>query len=664
MHIESVTLSNFRCFGPEPTRVALNAELTSLVGPNGAGKTALLQSLMRLFGVTRAQRTVLFSDFHVQRSSTAPAGSVAARSATLSIDVVIRLPELADGSATAATVAPVFRRMHISAPGAVPACRLRLEARWDDDGTAEGAVTQELFWVNTLDATIEDSQKSGVVAAERGLIQLYYTPASRDAQSQIKATTGALAARLLRAIKWSQGTEDAVAQASETLMSAFASEDAIKAIGTALNTRWKDLHDGDIDTEPGLSLMSRRFEEVVARVGVVFKQGPAGEDRGLEVLSDGQQSLFYFALAAAVFDLERDVIAGRINGFQDDALTIPSLTLFAIEEPESHLSPYYLSRIIQQIQSMVKGGVGQALISSHSPSVLSRVPPEQVRYCRRDAATATSSVLSIPLPQGDIEAVKFVRSAMLAYPELYFARFVLLVEGDSERIVLPKLAEALELLIDPSFVAIVPLGGRHVQHFWRLLNGLGIPFATLLDLDLGREGGGFGRVKNAIQHLLANGADRQQLLSLEGGTLLSDEQLEGMHGWAVNNSLLRGWLSRLEQFNVFFSWPLDLDLAMLQVFPDAYKAIIEGTGPRMTNQDAALVVLGAGGHGLAAYADDEAKFAERMAAYRYHFLTHSKPATHLRALTKITADSLKNDMPACLRKVLLHIKDRLSAQTL
>jgi len=55
MHIESLTLTNFRCFGAAPTKVALNAELTTIVGPNGAGKTALLQALMRLFGVTRAQ---------------------------------------------------------------------------------------------------------------------------------------------------------------------------------------------------------------------------------------------------------------------------------------------------------------------------------------------------------------------------------------------------------------------------------------------------------------------------------------------------------------------------------------------------------------------------------------------------------------------------------
>jgi putative ATP-dependent endonuclease of OLD family len=61
------------------------------------------------------------------------------------------------------------------------------------------------------------------------------------------------------------------------------------------------------------------------------------------------------------------------------------------------------------------------------------------------------------------------------YPELYFARFVILGEGDSEQVVLPRLASALGLEVDPAFVAIVPLGGRHVNHFWKLLNDLHIP---------------------------------------------------------------------------------------------------------------------------------------------------------------------------------------------
>ena len=44
MRIETLTVSGFRCFGPEPATVALDPCLTTLVGANGAGKTALLQA--------------------------------------------------------------------------------------------------------------------------------------------------------------------------------------------------------------------------------------------------------------------------------------------------------------------------------------------------------------------------------------------------------------------------------------------------------------------------------------------------------------------------------------------------------------------------------------------------------------------------------------------
>jgi hypothetical protein len=63
MRVENLTLTKLRCFGPEPTPVPLHAELTTVVGPNGAGKTAPLQAQMRLFGVTRAQRTIVPADF-------------------------------------------------------------------------------------------------------------------------------------------------------------------------------------------------------------------------------------------------------------------------------------------------------------------------------------------------------------------------------------------------------------------------------------------------------------------------------------------------------------------------------------------------------------------------------------------------------------------------
>ncbi|WP_241122807.1 ATP-dependent nuclease [Achromobacter xylosoxidans] len=653
MRIESISLSNFRCFGPDTITVPISSEITAVVGPNAAGKTALLHALSKMFGVSRAQRTVQRSDFHLGAGDE-PDGR---EDKNLFIDVLISFPELADGTATPETIAPSFRHMQIEREGKSPVCRLRLEARWEDDGTVEGEVSQEIFWVDTLDDEPAEDERHPVSASDRGLIQLYYTPASRDAATQIRATTGALAARLLRAIEWSSETEEAVQEAAENLATAFEEESAIAAIGKALQVRWSGLHDEVVDTKPRLSLVSRRFEEVVNKIAVIFEQGPDGQERGLEALSDGQQSLFYFALAAAVFDLEREVVAGTVEGFRDDALRIPALTLFALEEPENHLSPYFLARIIRQVRSLTDAGGAQAIVTSHSPAVLSRINPREVRYCRCDPKTRVSSVKKIKLPAGADEAAKFVRGAMLAYPELYFARFVLLVEGDSERIVLPPLAEALDLLIDPAFVAIVPLGGRHVQHFWRLLTYLGIPHATLLDLDLGREGGGFGRVKTAIEKLIDVNVPKKTLLKIDKG-ILSDADFANMHTWedAEDQKNLNAWVNSLKPHGVYFSAPLDLDLAMLKAFPDSYQAIIpQGGGPRMAVDKAAEVVLGTAGSGLKPYAGPFKDYPKLLPAYRYHFLTNSKPATHLAALTYIKKKDLKEGMPGVLAEILNHI---------
>jgi hypothetical protein len=76
---------------------------------------------------------------------------------------------------------------------------------------------------------------------------------------------------------------------------------------------------------------------------------------------------------------------------------------------------------------------------------------------------------SIKLPEGEVDALKFVREAVRTYPELYFARFTVLGEGASEEVVLPQLADALGFAIDRSFVAVVPLGGRHVNHQARIV---------------------------------------------------------------------------------------------------------------------------------------------------------------------------------------------------
>src|SRR5699024_8139925 len=115
-----------------------------------------------------------------------------------------------------------------------------------------------------------------------------------------------------------------------------------------------------------------------------------------------------------------------------------------------------------------------------------------------------SLVNSIELPEKTNEAYTYIKEAVQSYPELYFSKLVILGEGDSEEIVIPKLLSAFDISPDDTSISIVPLGGRHVNHLWKLLNHLSIPHVTLLDLDRERGGGGWKRIKYVLNQLNEN----------------------------------------------------------------------------------------------------------------------------------------------------------------
>src|SRR5690606_11594494 len=204
----------------------------------------------------------------------------------------------------------------------------------------------------------------------------------------------------------------------------------------------------------------------------------------------------------------------------------------------------------------------------------------------------------ITMPEGDDEASQYVRLAIRAYPELYFSRFVILGEGDSERLVIPRVADAMGVQLDPSFVPIVPLGGRYVSHFWRLLNDLHIPHATLLDLDLGRAHGGAILIADIVEKLKEIDNDLSENSLVEAGTIDPDKVDDVADSDLLDEGGSHDWLQALREEGVFHSFPLDIDFAMLSAFPNAYQYPNPGgRGPRGGDaiRDKKAVTLKTGG---------------------------------------------------------------------
>lgn len=641
MYLERLFLTSFRCFGPQTTTIEITPGLTAFVGVNGSGKTAVMQALLRLFGVTPDHRRIRRQDFHIP---SAEAAAPAERE--FAIEAILSFPEL-DGAAGHAAVPEFFHQMACEEDGRVK-CRLRLEGRWADDGSLEGVIEQKYQAIRAL-GPFEDGDRSDLRPTDRARIQMIYVPASRDGTSQV---TAFLRGRLWRAITWSQAMKDVFLDAGGRLNQTFGGEAAVDLVSKAVERRWQQVHSAGTDTKPVFRPVDLRFQEFIRKVEVVFHPDEEGRDRSLEDLSDGQRSLFHLAMTAAALDVEGRIADGSAGAaFQAGGVPLPALTLIAVEEPENNLAPFYLSRIVRQIEELTATGRAQAFVSSHSASILARTDPGQVRHFRLEPADRTARVKGIRLPANDEDAAKFVREAVRTYPELYFARFVILGEGASEEVVLPRLAEALELPIDRSFVAMVPLGGRHVNHLWRLLSDLAIPYVTLLDLDWGRDGGGWGRIKTTCEQLLAVGRTPVEVFGADIAPPEIAARLTELDARDPRDTAgLRASMNALRGFGVFFSAPLDLDYSMLTAFIAAYQQLEPGMrGPRPSDPRAAVL----GDEGRPELYD--VTFDTALLWYRYLFLGRGKPSTHVRVLARLDTDALKAGIPEELKALLTHV---------
>ncbi|KXF77760.1 ATP-dependent endonuclease [Paramesorhizobium deserti] len=643
MKLVRLRISNFRSFEADSTELELD-DLTFLLGPNGAGKTAVLQALARLFSLDPAQRKVRKSDFHVPHDEK-PDKLPAERE--LWIEADFEFPELlGKGEKEAPAVPGNFAHMQLMGIEGPAQVRFRLHAKIDQDDDIEETFT----FVMKVDGDGKPLEQSRVAKHDRNAIQVHYLPARRDPADHISYSANALLGRALRSADWA-GERDKISDLTEEISATLAGNSAIEGMTDTLSTQWGKLHKGDYFVDPAISFDRSEVENLLRHMSVGFTPGHGEQLVDFSRLSDGQQSLLYLSIVLGMHQIGVEVLSGKLgDAFDIDKLRPAVFTLIAVEEPENSLSPHYLGRVVRTLEQFAGGQDAQAVLATHSPSLMRRVQPESVRYMRLDEKR-TTVVRCIQLPE-DEEAHKFVREAVQAFPELYFSRFVVLGEGDSEEVVLPRLLAAGGILADDASISVVPLGGRHVNHFWRLLHGLGIPHVTLLDLDLARYQGGWGRIKYAAKQLRAYrdvekiGFDGAQVKSIpdwnsEQGLMLADD----------------GWFELLEEHSVFFSSPLDLDFLMMTAYPGAYG--VEDDELEAPDEGALKAVLGKKRDTVKGqYKDDQLKFFD---AYNTRFKLGSKPAWHIQAMANLTDKDLADDLPDVLKRLLERIREDLKA---
>ena len=659
MKITQMEIKGFKSFDNVGQTININS-FTSLIGGNGTGKTAVLLALTRMFGVKSSDRIVQVDDFYVP-----PGDEIDTQDEReLSVRVKFEFADLQDGEDD--SVADFFKHLVSNEADQIPYCIAKLKAKWTKTNLAEGDIDSDLVW------EIGKYEKN-ITAYERSKIHVHYVPAYRDPAQQLKQTAGTIMHRLINAVEWSEQMSSTVDEVAESIGNQFQEEIGVQTITSSLSRNWKTLFSGGYFEQLKIQPVMNGIEDVLKHIDTVFMPTPVTQPLPTERLSDGMKSLFYLSLVKSAFDIEDEIINSGENelSISVEALDPPNLTIILIEEPENHLSPQYLGRIVKLCEDISENDRAQVVLTTHAPSLLNRVEPENIRYFRlHDNKNTVVKPILLPSEDEDdgdnVDTFTYVKEAVKAYPEIYFAKVVILGEGDSEEIVIPKIAQVNGIELDTSLITFAPLGGRYVNHFWKLLDELSIPHVTLLDYDHRRGGGGWGRIKYALKQLVSVGKDKNKLLIIKTG-VLSDKELEKMHTWGEDKDNEIAWMNRLKEYNVYFSYPYDLDWLMLNEFYEDYKTFVpKKAGPKLPKDDdheyndkVRAAIASVLKKEVSDIEIDDFDDHDKYFWYRYLFLGRGKPLSHNYVLSKLEDGKLRDNSPEILDELIETVRGLL-----
>jgi putative ATP-dependent endonuclease of OLD family len=455
MNLSDIEIKNFRGI----RSICVNFDkLTVLIGENNTGKSTVLEALRIVFNKgLQGRRSDIFQayDFHLTGTNSTPQNDQP-------ISLLLHFAEQSKDIWSRTIHAKFNKIIMLDINTGLNHIWLQVQGSYSSETMS---FSTKYTFVNADKQAIETSNLSLNDLAI--FSPLFFLSALRDASKEF-GQRGQFWKDFLKAIQFPKKEREDIEQKLKEINSAVIEHNNILQSVIKQIAETKTIVSLDPSEPVSLETVSTRLFDIVNNIQVSVKSRGSVK-LPLERLGEGTQSLAVLMLFQAFANLTLN------TKYNDD-----SIPLLALEEPEAHLHP----AAIRSVGTLLTTMTGQTFVTSHSGDLLSQVPLTAIRRMYRKNNEIRIGQI-FPNLLTDEEFKSFDYSVKLHRGHFLFSRCWLLVEGESDFIIMSGLFDHSKMYLDKynfSILVISQVLGKGVP-FIKIAKALGIEWFLMTDSD-------------------------------------------------------------------------------------------------------------------------------------------------------------------------------------
>ena len=485
MYLKKLFIKNFRAFDESGIELVFNKGVNAIIGENNSGKSSVIDALRIIYSTVTYRKEIFFSraDFHVYEDGTV------ANYAQFDVyleDVPRKMVEIWDPQSESKKGG----NFHIKFEKYVAPNGLeKVRSIYWGFGTEGNPLSSDTF-----EAT-----------------DVVFLGALRDSENEMRPSRNSKLAQLLRNLVPEEEVRAELVKVLSEANSNLLKKDQLKKTRNTINLNLAKIEQEFLNQQIDIGLVEPKFDSIASSLRawvkpkwiLINKTDSVYEKADLYFKNHAkwkkmQKSVngIYFEISILDSEVELDKeLADRIgeianksfelyqNGLGYNNLLFMSAVLgdmaiekggvyqnlLLIEEPEAHLHPQ-LQELVHKFLSDAneRDNNIQIIYTSHSPTLASKIDIKNINLLYENGHRK----YCLPFSQANLEEKdkKYLQTYLdVTKSQMFFARGILFVEGISEAILLPVMAEAVSRPFEKYAVELVNVDSVAFRPFVKLL---------------------------------------------------------------------------------------------------------------------------------------------------------------------------------------------------